>query len=74
MAARSLRNRMVHDYIRNATLLAEAVNASHAAIPMLLGFVEACARMSESANCWVEADGTTGNLSGGIPIKHHAAR
>ena len=43
MAARSLRNRMVHDYIRNATLLAEALNAAHAAIPMLLGFVEACA-------------------------------
>jgi uncharacterized protein YutE (UPF0331/DUF86 family) len=43
MAARSLRNRMVHDYIRNATLLAEAVNAAHAAIPMLAGFVEACA-------------------------------
>ena len=43
MAARSLRNRMVHDYIRNATLLAEAVNAAHAAIPMFAGFVEACA-------------------------------
>jgi len=25
--------------------------------------------MPESANRWVEADGTTGNLSGGIPIK-----
>jgi len=43
MAARSLRNRMVHDYIRNAILLAEAVNAAHAAIPMLAGFVDACA-------------------------------
>jgi len=43
MAARSLRNRMVHNYIRNATLLAEAVNAAHAAIPMLAGFVEASA-------------------------------
>jgi hypothetical protein len=43
MAARALRNRMVHDYIRNAAVLAEAVNAAHAAIPMLAGFVEACA-------------------------------
>ena len=41
-AARTLRNRMVHDYIRNAAVLAEAVNAAHAAIPMLAGFVEAC--------------------------------
>lgn len=42
LAARALRNRMVHEYIRRPELLAEAVNAAHLAIPMLLDFVAAC--------------------------------
>lgn len=42
LAARALRNRMVHEYIRQPALLADAVNAAHQAIPMLLQFAGAC--------------------------------
>jgi hypothetical protein len=42
IAARALRNRMVHEYIRNPALLAEAVNEAHRAVPMLTDFVGAC--------------------------------
>ena len=42
LAARALRNRMVHEYIRQPDLLADAVNAAHQAIPMLLQFAAAC--------------------------------
>lgn len=42
LAVRLLRNRMVHEYIRQPEMLAEAVNAAHAAVPMLLHFVERC--------------------------------
>lgn len=42
LAARALRNRMVHEYIRNAAALAEAVNQAHMLVPMLQGFVDAC--------------------------------
>jgi hypothetical protein len=42
LAARALRNRMVHEYIRNPAALADAVNAAHAAIPMLVMLSEAC--------------------------------
>ena len=48
LAARALRNRMVHDYIRNPAPLAEAVNAAHAAVPMLVGFAEACRAYAEA--------------------------
>lgn len=44
LAARTLRNRMVHEYIRRPEVLAEAVNAAHAVVPMLVDFVAACAR------------------------------
>lgn len=43
LAVRALRNRMVHEYIRQPELLADAVNAAHRAIPMLLAFAQACA-------------------------------
>ena len=43
IAARTLRNLMVHEYIRNPERLAEAVNQAHEAVPMLVGFVQACA-------------------------------
>ena len=39
IAARSLRNRMLHEYIRKPGLLAEAVNQAHEAVPMLVDFV-----------------------------------
>ena len=42
IAARPLRNRMVHEYILNPALLAEAVNQAHEAVPMLVDFVQAC--------------------------------
>jgi hypothetical protein len=42
LAARALRNRMVHEYIRQAELLADAVTAAHEAIPMLLDFAHQC--------------------------------
>ena len=42
LAARALRNRMVHDYIRNPALLAEAVRAAHAAVPMLVRLAVNC--------------------------------
>ena len=42
IAARVLRNRMVHEYIRDPARLAEAVNEAHHAVPMLTGFVKAC--------------------------------
>jgi hypothetical protein len=47
LAARTLRNRMVHEYIRRPELLAEAVNAAHAAVPMLVDFVTACMRYTQ---------------------------
>ena len=34
---------MVHEYIRNPAVLAEAVNEAHRAVPMLADFVGACA-------------------------------
>ncbi len=42
LAARALRNRMLREYIRKPDALAQAVNAAHAAVPMLVGFVDAC--------------------------------
>jgi len=42
IAARALRNRMVHEYIRQPALLAQAVNEAHLAVPMLVQFVRAC--------------------------------
>lgn len=42
LAVRALRDRMVHEYIRQPELLADAVNAAHRAIPMLVAFAQAC--------------------------------
>ena len=42
IAARALRNRMVHEYIRDAAVLAEALNQAHRSVPMLVAFVDAC--------------------------------
>lgn len=43
LAARALRNRMVHEYIRQPALLADAVNAAHESIAMLVGLASASA-------------------------------
>ena len=48
VAARALRNRMVHEYIRNPDLLAQAVNEAHRAVPMLVALAESCARYAAS--------------------------
>ncbi len=42
VAARALRNRMVHEYVRDPLALAAALNEAHAAVPMLTAFVDAC--------------------------------
>ncbi|ACB32922.1 conserved hypothetical protein [Leptothrix cholodnii SP-6] len=42
VAARALRNRMVHEYVRDPSALAAALNEAHAAVPMLTAFVAAC--------------------------------
>ncbi|MDE2455531.1 MAG: hypothetical protein KGL43_18235 [Burkholderiales bacterium] len=42
LAARALRNRLIHEYIRNPALLAEALTQAHLAVPMLVAFVSAC--------------------------------
>ena len=42
IAARALRDRMVHEYIRKPALLAQAFNEAHAAVPMLVGSVQSC--------------------------------
>ena len=47
VAARALRKRMVHEYIRDASLLAQAVNEGHDRVPMLLRFVQACRDYAE---------------------------
>ena len=36
LASRKLRNRMVHEYVRDAAQLAEALNQGHALVPMLV--------------------------------------
>jgi hypothetical protein len=47
VAARTLRNRMVHEYIRSPSVLAEAVNAAHEQVPMLVAFALACQRYAD---------------------------
>lgn len=42
LAARTLRKRTVREYIRKPEVLAEAVNAAHAAVPKLVDFVDRC--------------------------------
>ena len=42
VAARALRNRMVHEYVRDPAVLAAALTEAHEAVPMLTAFVDAC--------------------------------
>ncbi len=48
VAARTLRNRMVYAYIRSPSVLAEAVNAAHEQVPMLVAFALACRRYADA--------------------------
>lgn len=41
LIARQLRNKMVHEYIEDPTILAEAVNSAHHFMPLLLEFAKA---------------------------------
>lgn len=46
LASRKLRNRMVHEYVRDASELADALNQGHLLVPMLVGLARAI-----SADC-----------------------
>jgi hypothetical protein len=48
LAARKLRNRMVHEYVRNAGELADALNEAHTLVPLLTGFAQAVARFCQA--------------------------
>ena len=41
LASRKLRNRMVHEYVRDAAELADALNSGHAMVTTLVAFVQA---------------------------------
>ena len=43
IASRKLRNRMVHEYVRDAAELAEALNQGHALVPLLVSLATAIA-------------------------------
>ena len=42
-----VRNRMVHEYVRNPAELAEALNEGHAFVPLLADFGDSVARFGE---------------------------
>lgn len=44
LASRKLRNRMVHEYVRDAVALAEALNQGHLLVPMLVSLGRAIAQ------------------------------
>lgn len=50
IAARALRHRMEHEYIRKPDLLAQAFSEAHAAVPMLVEFVRACRAYAAKRN------------------------
>ncbi len=48
LAARRLRNRMVHEYVRDTAELAEALNEGHKLVPLLCGFAQTVAQYCQS--------------------------
>lgn len=52
LEARRLRNRMIHEYVRDSSELAAALNLAHAAVPTLIGAAQAMARrvVADGAN------------------------
>jgi Asp-tRNA(Asn)/Glu-tRNA(Gln) amidotransferase A subunit family amidase len=44
LVVRKLRNRMIHEYVRDATELAQALQAAHEAVPLLVNAAEQMAR------------------------------
>lgn len=63
IAARTLRNRMVHGYIRIPKVLAQAVNEAHAAIPMLVSFVQGCRAYAAAHGLGATASGQRRRLA-----------
>jgi hypothetical protein len=53
--ARKLRNQMVHDYVRDPVLLAEALNRGHTLVPMLAAVVQTFLDDSRRRG-WLPAD------------------
>jgi len=53
IAARKLRNRMVHEYVRDAAELAAALNAGHHFVPLLSTFAERVASFCQARH-WPE--------------------
>lgn len=47
LAARKLRNRMVHEYVRNPAELAEALNEGHGLVSLLSDFAEAVVQFGQ---------------------------
>lgn len=45
LAARKLRNRMVHEYVRDPALLAQALNEGHSLVPLLMNFSQTLRRV-----------------------------
>lgn len=50
IAARKLRNRMVHEYVRDPSELAEALNTGHVMVPLLTSFAAAVRRYCDARN------------------------
>lgn len=46
--ARQLRNRMIHEYVRDPEILAAALSAGHAAVPLLVGSAQTLAALVEA--------------------------
>ncbi len=42
LSARQLRNRMIHEYVEDPTVLADSLNQGHALVPELIGATERC--------------------------------
>lgn len=52
LAARKLRNLMVHEYVRDATVLARSLNEGHSTVPLLIGFAANVARYCQN-RVWI---------------------
>lgn len=50
LEARRLRNRMIHEYVRDSSELAAALNLAHAAVPTLIGAAHAMAARIAAGN------------------------
>ena len=58
LTARKLRNRMVHEYVRDSAELAEALNEGHALVPLPTDFGEAVTRFGQKRGMLPATRGT----------------